>query len=236
MKFSSSPALLAFAFAVISSHAQPSPPVPAASTPAVSSAAAAAPVSDSPAITDPLHDPLWHDLFAQLAPARSRLAQFEEKRFFPFRTEPTVLTGEIRLMPGHGLSLHYVTPAQSIVIVDAQGVLLRDQHGRERAAPNDSRAQAVSGALFDVLRFDVAALRHSFALRGRRDGSRWTLVFAPRDTVLSDLIGDIAVSGHDALVDRIVLEKSARQRIEISLHDTRENLIFGADVLDRYFR
>lgn len=204
------------------------------SPPAAAELAAPPPAAET--ITDPLHDPAWKDLFAQLAPARSRLAQFEEKRYFPFRKEPTVLTGEIRMAPGHGLSLHYLTPDRHIIIVDAKGVLMRDEHGRERAAPNDSRAQAVSGALFNILRFDVAALQQSFDLRGRRTGSQWVLVFAPHDTALSDLIGDITVYGHDALVDRIVMEKSARQRIEISLHDTRENVIFGGDVIDRYFR
>lgn len=221
-------ACLGLVFLAPTSRAQP------ATAPAPSPANETAPVHD--AIVDPLHNPAWQDLFTQLAPARSRLAQFEERRFFPFRKTPTVLTGEIRMQPGHGLSLHYLTPADRIVIVDSQGVLMRDPNGRERAAPNDSRAQAVSSALFSVLRFDVAALQNSFDLRGRRDGSQWVLVFVPHDRALTDLIGDITVYGHNAILDRIVMQKSEAQRIEIALHDTRENVTFAGDVLDRYFR
>lgn len=220
-----------FAFAAAFVRAQPG-----ASDAAPSPAASPDNSSADDLIADPAHDPRWHDLFAQLAPARSRIAQFEERRFFPFRKEPTLLTGEIRMQPGRGLSLHYLTPAERIVIVDAQGVLMRDEKGRDRAAPNDSRAQAVSHALFSVLRFDVDALNRTFELRGRRDGTQWALVFVPREKSLADLIGDITVQGHDALLDRIVLAKPGAQRIEIALHDTRENVIFAGDVVDRYFR
>jgi len=209
---------------------------PAAATAAPSTGATAPDPSSEPLIADPLHDPAWKDLFARLAPQRSRISQFEERRFFPFRKEPTLLTGEIRMIPGRGLSLHYLTPEPRIVIVDEQGVLLRDEHGRSRAAPADSRAQAVSHALFNILRFDTSALAQSFELRGHRDGSHWTLVFAPRDSAIADLIGRIVVTGTDARLEHISMQKSSTQHIDIALRDTRENVIFAGDVLDRYFR
>ena len=47
----------------------------------------------------------------RLAPDRQpRRSAFTEERYFPFRREPVVLTGTVRLVPGRGLSLEYRAP------------------------------------------------------------------------------------------------------------------------------
>ncbi|MDB6094447.1 MAG: hypothetical protein JWM32_2009 [Verrucomicrobia bacterium] len=187
-------------------------------------------------LKDPAHDPAWADLFAQLAPNRARQSQFEERRYFPFRKTPVVLKGEIRIVPARGLSLRYLEPEHRILIVDARGLLMRDDEGRERAAPADSRAQAITSALVSVLRFDLPALEKSFAVHGRRDGAAWTLAFVPLEPTLSEFVGVLAVSGQNGRLDRIEMVKSPTQRIEITITGTRENVIFPGDVLERFFR
>jgi hypothetical protein len=198
--------------------------------------AADLPLGPDTLLKDPAHDPAWRDLFTQLAPDRTRQSEFEERRYFPFRRTPVVLHGEIRIIPERGLSLRYLKPEPHVLIIDSQGLLMRDENGRERAAPTDARMQAVTSALVSVLRFDLPTLEKSFAVHGRRDGDAWTLAFVPREAALADLIGVLAVSGEKTRLDRIDVVKSPKQRIEILISGTRDNVIFPGDVLQRFFR
>ena len=87
-----------------------------------------------------------------------------------------------------------------------------------------------------VLRFDLPALQKSFVMYGRHEGSAWVLGFVPRDPALADLIGTLFVSGQQTRLDRIEMRKSDKQRIEILISGTREDVIFPGDVLERFFR
>ena len=194
------------------------------------------PVGPDTLLADPAHDPAWADLFARLAAAKTRFSLFEERRYLPFRKTPLVLKGEIRIVPERGLSLRYLEPEHRVLIVDVKGLLLRDEEGRERAAPSDSRAQAITAALVDVLRFDLPALQKAFVIHGRSDGPAWTLAFVPRDPAVAEMIGTLVVSGEVARLERIEMNKSANQRIEILISGTQEDVIFTGAVLDRYFR
>ena len=199
---------------------------------------AAAPLETSPRnlLADPANDPAWRELFARLAPDKARRSSFEERRTFPFRTTPVVLTGEIRISPERGLSLSYGGDKPQIVIIDQKGVLMRDAQGRQRTAPADPRADAATSALFQILRFDLGALAKSFVLHGRQDGDVWTLGFEPRDPALGGLIGSVIVQGVGGRVDQINMVKSEKQRIDIAIKDTREDVTFAPDEVKRFFR
>jgi outer membrane lipoprotein-sorting protein len=200
---------------------------------------AASPPVQAPAknlIADPVNDPAWRDLFAQLAPQKTRHSKFEERRIFPFRNTPIVLKGEIRISPERGLSLSYLGDKPQVMIMDQKGVLMRDDRGRERAAPSDSRADAATSALFQILRFDLPGLAKSFVIHGRRDGEAWTLGFEPRDATLAGMIGSVIVQGENGRVDRISMVKSEKQRIEISISETRDDVTFTPEELKRFFR
>jgi len=187
-------------------------------------------------LADPAGDPAWRDLFAQLAPSKTRQSTFEERRYFPFRSTPIVLQGEIRIVPELGLSLRYLEPEARVLIIDRKGLLMRDNEGRERAAPSDSRAQAATSALVHVLRFDLEALKKEFEVHGRREGETWTLAFVPRDPTFANLLGVLTVSGEQNALRKIEMIKSPTQRIEILIRDTREDVLFTGDTLKRFFR
>ena len=187
-------------------------------------------------LADPANDPAWRDLFTKLAPTKTRQSKFEERRFFPFRKEPVVLTGEVRIVPELGLSLRYLTPEKNTLIADAKGLLMRDDQGRDRTPPNDSRAQAATSALVRVLRFDLAALQKDFAVHGRRDGTTWTLAFVARDPAFTALLGTLTIRGEGGELRAIEMVKSPTQRIEITIRDTVEDVLFTGDTLKRFFR
>lgn len=199
-------------------------------------AASAVVLSSEALIADPEHDAAWAELFGKLSQEKTRFARFEEHRTFPFRKTPLVLQGELRIAPGRGLSLSYTGEKPQTVIVDSKGVLMRDQRGRERAGPTDGRAGAATNALFSILRFDLASLARQFKIHGLKDGSVWTLGFTPRDPALAELIGDVIVYGERARLNRIDMTKSEKQRIEIVVGETRDDVVFTNDEVKRYFR
>jgi Outer membrane lipoprotein carrier protein LolA-like len=182
---------------------------------------------------DPAHDPGWQELFRQLAPARNRQVPFTEERYFPFRQKPIVLAGVVRIVPGRSLSLAYGGPDARVVIIDAQGVLVREAGG-QRAAPADPRAQAATAALGAVMRFDPVELERDFELRGDRAGEAWTLVLTPRDPALAGSLHSIGVRGTGPHLEQI--ELNAGLRIEIILGQSVEGADFTAADLARYFR
>jgi hypothetical protein len=199
-------------------------------------ALACAAETPSPAL-DPIRpdDPSWRELATAFAKRGNVTANFVERRWFPFRQQPVELTGEVRVSTERGLSLHYRTPEQRIVVVDQQGLLIREASG-ESSAPADPRAAAVNDALLHILRLDFGALEHDFELRGQRDAHRWSIELIPRSDELRRVIGRIAVSGADTAVWRIELRHSPKQFVEIQMSQPLPSAPFSPDELKRYFR
>lgn len=187
-------------------------------------------------IADAANAPAWRELFTHLAVRTTRLSTFEERRTFSFRKEPVVLTGEIRIDPDLGLSLRYLTPEARTIIIDAKGLLMRDEGGRERAAPDDHRAAMATSTLVNVLRFDLPALQKTFEIRGEREGENWTLAFSPRDAALAKTLGRLVVRGEKLRLRRIEMHPAEKQRVEIIIGETNEGVIFTSDTLKRFFR
>jgi hypothetical protein len=223
--------LLALCGIALGQTAPATPSATTASVPALNGL-----VSPETRLTDPSNDPAWRELFARLALNKTRQSTFEERRYFPFRKAPVVLQGEIRMVPERGLSLRYLDPEPRILIVDGKGLLMRDNLGREQAAPSDSRAQAATTALVHVLRFDFEALKKEFEVYGRRKDATWTLAFAPRDPAFANLLGVLMVSGEQNALRKIEMIKTPTQRIEITIKETQEDVLFTADTLRRFFR
>lgn len=192
--------------------------------------------AELPLIADAARDPAWRELFAQLAPTRSRQSTFEERRYFAFRKDPVVLTGEIRIDPGHGLSLRYRTPETRVLIADEKGLLMRDGEGRKRVPPSDDRSQGAMTALVNVLHFDLPALEKSFAVHGRREGETWALAFVPRDPQLAASFGTLTLSGEQSRLRKIEIVRTTTQRIEIVIGETQDGVIFTGEALRLFFR
>lgn len=178
--------------------------------------------------------PEWRAMAGRFAQRPDTKAEFEERRYFPFRREPVLLKGVVRVSTRRGLSLHYTSPEERVVILDREGVLIRGAAG-QTAPPDDPRAGAANGALRDILLFDFSALERRFELHGRREGESWSLGLVPRTTDLRRAFGEILVDGDGATVRRIVLRRSPKQHIDIDV-GVAAPVTFSEDEVRRFFR
>jgi len=174
--------------------------------------------------------PAWESLLSGLRSVDTVQADFEERRFFRFRARPLTLRGTLRLERGRGLSLQYTHPETYIVIVDARGVLVRDEHGRERAAP--AHAAESTAHLLKALELDLAALGQEFLIRGRLETPSWSLSLEPHAS--SGM--NIEFGGTDHLVRHLSLYPTPGRRIDITLRNIVSGSTFSADELERFFR
>jgi hypothetical protein len=177
-------------------------------------------------------DHAWEPLLAKLALTQGRVAHFEERRYFPFRTRPVALAGTVRISPSDGLSLDYHSPNEQTVIVDSRGLEMRDAQGHDRPAPNDPHVTQSLGAFVSILRFDPAQIRHDYVLHGSRSGGQWRLSLIPHGRDWAAIV----LTGRDETLSGIELIRSASQRIVIELSAIHDGVEFSAADRARYFR
>jgi glycosyltransferase involved in cell wall biosynthesis len=171
-----------------------------------------------PAAPEPRLDPAslapeWTPILDSLR-ARERVrCAFTESRKFPLRAHPVELGGELRVDLARGLSLGYSSPEARTVIVDAMGILIRVPGLADRAAPEDARATRLQQALWQVLRFDLAALAPWFEITGEVTAEQtWWLRLEPKGDAA---LAPIEVAGRLGAVERIVIRPRGL-RIEIT--------------------
>jgi hypothetical protein len=178
----------------------------------------------------------WGPLIGALEAKGPLQASFTEYRYFPFRREPTILKGVLRISPEHGLSLQYTDPEPSTLIADANGLIMRDKAGRSRERPAGSREGGAIASLLPIMRFDFPALFPLFVIRATRGDAGWAFEFTPRDPGAAGSLGVITVAGSGLDVSRLEFKRSASQRVEIDVGETKSGVAFTPDELARFFR
>ena len=183
----------------------------------------------------------WRRLFSALAARGATFSEFVEKRHFSTRKEPVVLRGEMRLVPERGLSLRYTEPEETLTIIDAQGIFLRDARGRARQIKAGTRDAGLVTALLPVMRFDEENLFGQFTIHAARDGGNgdggdWRLDFVPRNEKLAEALGAIVVTGSGAEIKTIGFNTSPKLRVEVVVGENKPGAVFTEDEMGKYFR
>jgi len=142
----------------------------------------------------------------------------------------------MRLDATRGLSRRYTHPEERLMAIDTRGILLRDAHGRTRELASDPQTPTANAALLPILRFDLAALTATFDIHAARAGEAWRLDFVPRDPALARQLGRLIVRGSDQTVAQLEFRRSAMQRVEVFIGETRRGVAFTDDELARFFR
>ena len=180
--------------------------------------------------------PEWSRLAAALASKGNIEAPFTERRFFPFRRQPTVLNGVLRIAGRGGLSLQYTDPEPSVLVADPGGLIFRDGRGRSHELAAGSEEAGPIESILPIMRFDLAALFPAFEIRARRSGGDWQLEFTPRSPRAAQSLGTVTVGGAGDEVRHLEFRKSGSQRVEIEVGAARAGVSFTQAEMARYFR
>jgi hypothetical protein len=170
----------------------------------------------------------------RLASIAALSADFTETRHTPLKKRPVVVAGTVRIDREHGLSLAYDQPRAPLVILDAQGLLLRHPDGREQPAPPD--AEQDIRLLHALFAFDFATLEKSYERRtAENPDDTWTLTFTRRAESTASY-RELVLTGNADHLTAITLAKTSNLRTEITLSAPRVLAAFPPEDLARYFR
>lgn len=194
------------------------------------------PAQPGPVIDSVLGAVEWTPLINSIASKGALHSTFTEQRWFGFKKTPVELRGELRFSPERGLCLNYLGEDPRMVILDSQGVLLRDGKGRQKAAPNDSKVSDLVRSILSIMQLDLAQLRESFELHGVREGVDWRLDFEPRTKEHARNFGSITIFGRDQEVRHLVFRRGTQSRVEIFITQTQAVSEFSAAERTKYFR
>lgn len=194
------------------------------------------PAEPGPEIVAGQNDAAWQPLFSALAGQGAVYSTFAENRWFSVKRKPVVLSGEMRHSAELGLSLHYSEPGEQVLVVDAQGLVMRDAKGRTRKLAADPKVPRIDTALLPVLRFDLPVLLELFTLHAARDGEDWRLDFVPRTPELARSLSVVVVEGSGEAVRRLEFRRSAKQRVQVLIEETKTGVVFTDDEVKRFFR
>ncbi len=184
-------------------------------------------------------DAEWASLFESLAGKQPLRSTFTETRRFSFKKDVVRLHGEMRFARERGLSLRYTGRQARALIVDDEGIVLRDRQGRSRNIRGDrGGGDPAPVALLPILGFDLPRIGEHFNVRGARTGDLWWLEFAPReDKEARDLrVGPIQVTGEGEAVTRIAFKHASGQLVQIQIDSTETQVVFSDEELKRWFR
>jgi hypothetical protein len=178
----------------------------------------------------------WRPLIAALASKGPVQATFTERRYFPFRREPMLLKGVLRISPERGVSLQYIEPEANVLIADATGLILRDRNGRSREISAASREGGAIASLLPIMRFDLPALSPRFIIRAQRTDAGWQFEFTPREADAAGSLGTITLAGSGTDVRHLEFKRSESQRVEIDVGETRTGAVFTPVEQAQFFR
>ena len=178
----------------------------------------------------------WHWLFAAIAAKGNTHSTFTENRTFTARKTPIILTGEMRLIPATGLSLHYLTPDDTLTIIDTRGIYSRNAKGRISEIKAGTRDAGLVAALLPVMRFDEENLFKNFVIHAARDAADWRFDFVPRDEKLAAALGSITVTGAGTQIKHLAFNASPKVRVEVTVGETKTGVTFSPDDLQKFFR
>lgn len=176
----------------------------------------------------------WRDFQERIAERPWAVAEFVEKRFFPFRVRPVELEGTVWYGRQEGLTLDYHSPRREVVRVDQKGVRIIQSEGQSRDREIPEEGREIPSTLLALFRLDFAELEKDFELEGWRDGYDWGLRLTPRELEKAP-VRRIELSGDIDDVRNIALEQTSRRRIELELLNPEYPSVLDAEARARVF-
>jgi len=167
--------------------------------------------------------PQWQALLQTLRAQDNDCAQFSEERYRPFRRMPSSFSGEAQFDPEEGLTLHYTDPVTVTYELHEHGLTRINPDG-DRREFEQPEVKALARVMQHALAFDWAALGAQYTAEGMLEEDDWQLTLSPREGSDSEQLGyrTVVLSGDAQQLTHLELQRSARERVEISFSPCRE--------------
>jgi outer membrane lipoprotein-sorting protein len=153
----------------------------------------------SPAQSEVADLPMLLRLLAQMPGMQ---AQFSEKKTMALLAAPLVTTGALYYTQPGVLARHTLTPAPSVVVVDAKQVRMWD--GKRWEVLDFAKQPVVRGfvdSFVRILQGDAAALDKLYGMQfAALPEGRWTLTLRPKMAPMNQIIESMTLSGQRLVV------------------------------------
>ncbi len=135
-------------------------------------------------------------------------ARFHEVKKLALLKAPLISEGTIHFLPPDHLARQTISPAPSMLIVDAQQVRFVDAEGSQ-SIPLEGNpvARLFVDAFLKVLAGDRGALERIFAIELRASAGGWTMTLLPRLAPMTEVIERIVLEGRGAVVSKMVVRE-----------------------------
>lgn len=176
-------------------------------------------------------------LMAKLAAMPGLYARFKETKTIGLLAAPIINTGTLRYHPPGHLLRAVEAPYPSSVLLTGTDVWMQDGGGHERVDLSaHPTVRSFVGSFRQLLAGDRKALADSFRLSlTTAEGGRWTLELQPRTEAMARIVKRIEVSGHNELVERLLIEESTGDVSDTRFFDVDTKRTYAAEDVAQHF-
>ena len=119
---------------------------------------------------------------------------FTEQRFVSVLTAPLESRGELECVPTAGIVWRTTAPLRKTSLITPSGVtILSDSEGKRTIS---DRAN-ISAALLSLMSGDLEQAQRDFTMTPSGTANDWTVTLTPKDTLVSEIVQKIVVSGQN---------------------------------------
>ncbi|MDR0564482.1 MAG: outer membrane lipoprotein carrier protein LolA [Azoarcus sp.] len=176
-----------------------------------------------------------NEIRTQLVISPCTQGEFQQTRKLAQIKKPLISTGRFFVAQGLGVIWENIAPIPQTMRLTKNELLQTDGH--ETLSRLDASKEPVIGIinsiLFGVLSGDFDALTPRFAHDGKQEGSRWRLVFTPRDSNLARVIQSLTLAGGRD-IDEVDIQSAAGDVTHIQFKNLIHNKTVPDDVKKRF--
>lgn len=155
-------------------------------------------------------------LMTDLAANPGGTARFVEKRYLAMLDRPLESSGELSYYPPDWLERRTLRPRPERLLLEKNTLTVeRERHRMTVPLAQRPEVQAFVASVRSTLQGDRAELERHYQLSLQGDRRRWTLTLVPRAERMLAIVTQIAISGEQAMVRRVVYQQADGDRSEM---------------------
>ncbi|MHB8418418.1 MAG: LolA family protein [Myxococcales bacterium] len=163
-------------------------------------------------------------------------AHFREEKRLAVLAVPLTSEGEIEFSAPDRLARQVTAPSPSRMVIEGSHLSFSEGQGVHSIPLDQSPvARMFVDSFLEILAGDQAGLERLYDMALARHGERWELKLTPRAAPLLDWLAAIDVSGHGAIVDRLLVREKSGDETATAFSAVELGRPFSADETRRLF-